>query len=647
MNHVDVGMVNVTDAFWSRYIELVRTTIVPYQWEVMNDRVPGVAKSHAIANFRIAAGLEEGEFYGKRFQDSDVAKWLEAVAFCLATKRDEKIEALADDLIETIGAAQWPDGYLNTYFTLVEKGKRWTNECESHELYIAGHMIEASVAYFRATGKRKFLDIMCRNADHIDSLFGPEEGKLHGYPGHQVIEMALVKMYEVTGEVRYLKLAKYFLDARGTKPHFFDLEAAARGQPGYLGPFGAKMYEYNQSHAPVREQKTAVGHAVRAVYMYSGMADVAAFTGDVKLAEACRMLWADVTGRQMFVTGGLGQMEWWEGFSRDYDLPNDTAYNETCASIGLVFWAARMNRLDFKGDYYDVAELALYNGVLSGISLDGKKYFYTNLLESVPDEIAATRDAEYSSATRRGWFPCACCPPNLARLIASIGGYIYSADESGIAVHLFVASRTKVSVGDVTVVVGLDGDYPRDGRVKLRVSPERPVHFNLSVRIPGWCADVSAHLVVAANSESQPLPVNVRDGYLRIEREWTAGDRVELDFPMPVRRIQANPLVRKDAGKVALARGPLVYCIEERDNGPLLSDIVLARDPHFETTYEPGLLGGVVTVTCDGSRSCGDWAGKLYREARFQSTPVRVKAIPYYAWDNRGQNEMRVWLRQE
>lgn len=663
MKPLDVGAVKVTDAFWNRYIELVRDVIVPYQWEVMNDRVPGVAKSHAIANFRIAAGRESGEFHGKRFQDSDVAKWLEAVAYCLATKRDQRLEALADDLIETIGEAQWPDGYLNTYFTLAKKGERWTNERESHELYIAGHLIEAAVAYFRATGKRRFLDIMRRNADHIDAVFGPEPGQLHGYPGHQVIEMALAKLYEVTGEEGYLRLAKYFLDERGRKPHFYELEAAARGEPGDLGPFGSKMYEYNQSHLPVREQKTAVGHAVRAVYMYSGMADVAALSGDEGLADACGALWKDVTRRQMFVTGGIGQQEWWEGFSRDYDLPNSTPYNETCASIGLMFWAARMSRLELKGDYFDVAERALYNGILSGLALDGKSYFYTNLLEAVPEEIEARLDAEYSGATRRGWFPCACCPPNLARLIASLGGYIYSADERRLAAQLFIASSAKVAMGGVPVEVTMEGDYLRDGTMSIAVSPERPVRFTLSVRVPGWCGGGRSPIVRLASdgAESVAAPMAIEDGYLNIDREWKRGDRVELNLPMSVRRVSANPLVREDAGKVALTRGPQVYCLEEADNGPLLSDIRLAREPDFETRYEPGLLGGVTCIegkafrgggSCsgggngDGSDSDGGWRDELYREADFDYRPIKVKAIPYYAWANRGRNEMRVWINQ-
>ena len=641
MKPINVGSVKVTDGFWTKYMELVRKVIVPYQWEVMNDRVSGVAKSHAIANLRIAAGLEEGDFYGYRFQDSDVAKWLEAVAFCLATQRDPKLEGLADEVIGILGKAQQPDGYLNSHFTIAHPELRWKNERESHELYVAGHFMEAAVAYYYATGKRELLDIMRRNADHIDSVFGPEEGKKHGYPGHQVAEMALVKMYEATGEERYLRLAKYFIDQRGTKPHFFEVEAAERGQAGDLGPFKEKMYKYNQSHAPVREQKVATGHAVRAAYMYAGMADVAALTRDESLAEACRVLWTDVTRRQMFVTAGIGQQEFWEGFSFDYDLPNDMTYNETCASIGLVFWAQRMNRLEMKGDYYDAIERALYNGILSGLSFDGTRYFYVNLLESVPRAIDERRNPAYAAGTRQGWFPCACCPPNIARLVASIGGYAYSADESGLAVHLYLGSETSFDTGGTRVRVKTEAGFPWKEEVRIAVDPEVPARFALSVRVPAWCKDFSAKI-----GGTKAVGALV-DGYLRIEREWRSGDVLELRLPMPPRRIRANPLVREDAGKVALMRGPVVYCLEEIDNGSLLSDLRLPRDARFEAAFEPELLGGVVTLSGEALRSEGDWGEDLYRDYEPNARKVRIKAVPYYSWDNRGENEMIVWIGQE
>lgn len=639
---IPVGMENVRveDAFWTRYMDLVRDVMIPYQWEVMNDRVPGVEKSHAIANFRIAAGREEGEFYGYRFQDSDVYKWLEAVAYSLARTPDPALEALADGVIELVGAAQQPDGYLNTHFTIKAPEKRWKNERDSHELYVAGHLFEAAAAYYRATSKRGLLEIAMRNADHIASIFGPEEGKRRGYPGHQVTEMALVSLFEASGEPRYLDLARFFIDERGASPNYFDLEAAGRGEEGDRGRFGSRMYEYTQSHLPVREQRVAVGHAVRAMYMYSAMADLAAIDGDEGLASACRSLWEDVTRRQMYITGGLGQEEFWEGFSRDYDLPNDMTYNETCASVGLVFWARRMARLELRGDYYDVAERALYNGVLSGMSLDGKKYFYVNLLESDPREIAARRDTDYAAPTRQGWFACACCPPNLARLLSSLGGYQYSRDERGIALHLYLAGRAEIETAGTRVALTVEGDYARDGMIRVRVEPEAEARFTLYARVPGWCESLEASICGEACGEP-------RDGYLAIDRSWRPGDLLELSFGMAVRRMAAHPSVRADAGKVAIVRGPLVYCLEERDNGPELWGISLAREPGFEARFEPELLGGVVAVYGAGSRPAGDWEGRLYAEPSAASAPLRLKAIPYYAWDNRGQNGMAVWIRQD
>ncbi len=638
---IPVGMENarVEDAFWTRYMDVVRDVMIPYQWEVMNDRVEGVEKSHAIANFRIAAGREEGEFYGYRFQDSDAYKWLEAVAYSLMRTPDPALESLADSLIELVGAAQGPDGYLNTFFTIKDADKRWRNERDSHELYVAGHLYEAAAAYFRATGKSAILDIARRNADHVSSIYGREEGKRRGYPGHQVTEMALVSLYEATGETRFLDLARFFVDERGAEPKYFEVEAAARGQEGDKGRFGDRASEYLQAHLPAREQRVAVGHAVRAVYMYSAMADLAAIDGDEGLAAACRALWEDVTRRQMFITGGIGQEEFWEGFSRDYDLPNDMTYNETCASVGLVFWARRMAALELKGDYYDVAEKALYNGVLSGMSLDGKRYFYVNLLESDPKEIAARRDTDYAAPTRQGWFACACCPPNLARLIASLGSYQFSRDDGSIAIHLYSSGEAAIETAGTRVAIAVEGEYPWNESIRVRVDPEAGATFALRARVPGWCESFEAS--VAGESFRE-----LRDGYLIIDRAWARGDVVELLLRMPVRRMRAHPSVRADAGKVALTRGPVVYCLEEKDNGPELWDIALARESAFEARFEPELLGGVVAIYCDGTRSTGDWEGRLYAEESQERRPVRLKAVPYFAWDNRGLNAMEVWINQ-
>ncbi|MCK4600320.1 glycoside hydrolase family 127 protein, partial [Candidatus Bipolaricaulota bacterium] len=374
--------VRVKDEFWAKRLQQVREVVIPYQWEVLNDRVPAAEPSHAIENFRIAAGRTEGAYYGWVFQDSDVAKWLEAVGYCLIRQADPELERLADSVIDLVVKAQQADGYLNTYFTVKEPGGRWTNLRDNHEMYCAGHMMEAAVAYYEATGKRKFLDAMCWLADHIDAAFGSEPGKKKGYPGHEEIELALVKLYQTTGEQRYLRLSRFFIDERGHEPHYYDLEAKERGDETSGRPYDKA---YSQAHLPVREQTNAVGHAVRAMYLYSGMADMAAETNDETLVTACKRLWNNLTKRQMYITGGIGSAVQGEAFTFDYDLPNDTAYTETCAAIGLVFWAHRMLMLDVDHDYADVMERAFYNVVLSGISLGGREYFYVNPLEVWPE----------------------------------------------------------------------------------------------------------------------------------------------------------------------------------------------------------------------------------------------------------------------
>ncbi len=351
--------VNIEESFWSRYVELIRDTIIPYQWEVLNDRIPGVTPSHSIKNYRIASGLEQGEFQGMVFQDTDVAKWIEAVAYSIEIKPDPELEKTVDGVIDIIEKVQQPDGYLNTYYTLKEPGKRWTNFRECHELYCAGHMIEAAVAYYEATGKRKLLDIMCRFTDYIDSVIGPEPGKMKAYPGHQEIELALVKLYKVTGNEKYLKLSKYFIDERGKEPYYFDIEAKKRGNVLHYPEFAKFDRKYAQTHLPVRQQTTAEGHAVRAVYMYSAMADIAAETGDTELLEACRRIWNNIVTKRMYITGSIGSTEFGESFTCDYDLPNDINYSETCASIGLMFFAYRMLQIEAKSCYADIMEKAL------------------------------------------------------------------------------------------------------------------------------------------------------------------------------------------------------------------------------------------------------------------------------------------------
>jgi len=576
------------------------------------------------------------------FWDSDVAKWIEAAAYSLATHPDRELEQRVDDVIDLIAQAQQPDGYLNVHFTVVEPDKRWTNLRDWHELYCAGHLIEAAVAYFEATGKRKFLDVMCRYADHIDAVFGPRENQKHGYPGHEEIELALVRLYRATGEKRYLDLARYFIDERGQPPHYFDLEAQARGEAA--NKFRFKTYEYNQSHLPVRQQTQVVGHAVRAMYLYCGMTDVAVATGDRTLLDACQRLWKNLTQKRMHITGGIGPVCSNEGFTVDYDLPNESAYLETCAAIGLVFWAHRLLNAKLDGEYADVMERALYNGTISGISLDGETFFYGNPLAAYPgfdgDAQFVRPDYHYR---RQAWFDCACCPPNLARMIAQFPGYLYSTGPDEILVHLYASSSANIRLAGQTVQIIQKTDYPWKEQVTLAVRPERSSTWTLALRIPGWCRGAS----VRVNGKPVKLTTVTRKGYALIRREWRAGDRVELTLPMPVERIEAHPLARQDCGRVALQRGPLVYCLEEADNGPGLNDVALPRGARLRVKYDRTLFDGIPVIIASGQRrSLEGWKGKLYRPAGSKSRPVTLKAIPYFLWANRRPGEMLVWIRE-
>ncbi|MUG45188.1 glycoside hydrolase family 127 protein [Paenibacillus woosongensis] len=647
VDRVPLNHVNIQDDFWSYYIDLVRSVVVPYQWDALNDRIEAAEPSGAIRNFKIAAGLEEGEFYGMVFQDSDVAKWLEAVSYLLESQPDPELERTADEVIEIIAKAQQEDGYLNTYYTLKEPGRRWSNLAECHELYCAGHMIEAGVAYYRATGKRVLLDVVSRFADHIDSVFGTEPGKLRGYDGHQEIKLALVKLYHATGNERYLRLAQYFVEQRGQKPNFYEIQLKERGgESHWTGINHAIDLEYTQSHAPVREQEKAIGHAVREVYMLTGMADVAAETKDESLLAACRRLWDNIVSRQMYITGAIGSMPQGEAFSFDYDLPNDTVYAETCASIGLIFFAHRMLRIAPQAEYADVLERALYNTVVAGMSRDGKHFFYVNPLEVDPKACrGANHKFDHIKPVRQEWFGCACCPPNVARLLASLGEYIYMVQGGTIYAHLYIGGEAKLNVGGSEVQVKQTSNYPWDGRIRFEINPQEPGEFALALRIPGWCR----HARLSVNNDPYPVDGQViQDGYVHISRNWQQGDFVELVLDMPVERMRSHPLVRGNAGKVALQRGPLVYCLEQADNGENLHEIVLPANAKLEAKFENGLLGDVVAITAQGLRQdAAKWPGGLYSsEAVPALQEAKVTFIPYYAWANRGEGEMSVWVRE-
>ncbi len=621
--------VTIDDRFWAPRLRLNRERTIPYQYQQCKE-------TGRIDALRLAwrPGQEPVPHI---FWESDVAKWIEAASYSLATHPDPALDALVDGTIDLLAAAQQPDGYLNVYFTVVKPGQRWTDLRDAHELYCAGHLIEAGVAHHQATGKTPLLDVVRRYADHIDTVFGTGPGQKRGYCGHEEIELALVKLYHAIGENRYLRLAQYFVDERGARPYYFDLEAAARGEPGYFerdltGSNLRANRAYHQAHRPVREQTEAVGHAVRAMYLYCAMADLAGEAGDASLLDACKRLWDNLCSRRMYVTGGIGTSAANEGFTRDYDLPNETAYCETCAAIGLVFWAQRMARLEPDARYADVLERALYNGVISGVSHDGTRFFYANPLASRGD------------VTRQEWFGCACCPPNLARLLASLGAYVYAVGEDDVAVQLYVQSSAQLTVKGQTVTLRQRTDYPWDGAVAIDVTVEQPTTFGLRLRVPDWCRDATLRV----DGQDIDLPHNVERGYARIERQWRGGERVELVLPMPVERVYAHPNAEADAGLVALRRGPLVYCLEQVDNPVALHRVTLPRNASLSAHMDEDLFGGATVIT--GQAAIADdtgWAGTLYRAEPSTPRPLSITAVPYYVWDNRGQGQMRVWLRED
>jgi DUF1680 family protein len=578
--------------------------------------------------FHVSDGDEVSTVTTQMFWDSDFGKMIETAAYSLYRRPNPELEAKIDEIVDMYARLQAADGYLSSWYLRIQPGLRWTNMRDCHELYCAGHLIEAAVAYYQATGKRKLLDVLTRYVDHIASVFGPEDGKRKGYCGHEEIELALVKLARATGERKYMDLARYFIDQRGQQPHYFDEEARARGaNPAH---YHFKTYEYNQSHKPVRDQDKVVGHAVRAMYLYSGMADIAAEYGDDSLRVALERLWADLTTKRLYVTGGLGPSQDNEGFTADYDLPNESAYAETCAAVGLIFWSSRMLGMGPDARYADIMELALYNGSISGLSLDGSLFFYENPLES--------RGAH----NRWKWHHCPCCPPNIGRMVTSIGSYMYGVADDTIAVHLYGDNTARLDMARQTVRLTQTSRYPWDGAINIAVDLEAPTTFTLHLRIPGWCRNAA----LSVNGEAVDLASSTRNGYAAITREWAVGDQVRLDLDMAVERVRAHPEVRQNAGRVALMRGPLVYCLEAVDNPINLNRLHIPEHTLFECRFEPDLLGGVVTLSANvEADATADWAGALYRTEAPKTEPVRIKAIPYYSWDNREPGEMLVWLR--
>ncbi len=622
--------VKLTDGFWAPRLETNRTVSVPYALR-MNE------ETGRVDNFRKAARLMTGPHKGRRFNDSDVYKAMEAAAYTLRLHPDPTLGKSLDDLIALIAQAQEPDGYLFTTRTndpahpAPGSGpERWSNLRVSHELYNVGHMYEAAVAHFQATGKRTFLAIAEKNAALLLRTFGTGPGQRRGFPGHQEIEIGLAKLYRATGNRPYLDLAKFFLDERG---HYFGGEKHAPGDPFVV----YDSDEYMQNHKPVLEQDEAVGHAVRAMYMYSGMADVAALGGFPEYVSAIDRLWLDVAGKKQYLTGGVGARSGSEAFGNAYELPNAEAYTETCAAIGNALWNYRLFLLHGESKYMDVFERVLYNGLLSGVALSGDRFFYQNPLESA------------GGYGRSPWFEVACCPPNMTRFLPSLPGYVYATKDDVIFVNLFIAGAGKVPIPGRPVILTQETRYPWDGAVRLTLALEAPRSFELALRVPGWArgeampTDLTRFLDGSADEpvlkvNGRTIALDVRDGYARVRRDWRDGDAVELTLPMPVRRVLAHEAVVEDSGRVALQRGPIVYAAEGVDNGERVFDLILPDAAALGVEFRPDLLNGVAVVSGTAVAVSKNAAGKTVETAR------PFLAVPYYAWANRGPGQMLVWL---
>ena len=632
--------VRITDGFWGKMVQTVCEKMLPYQWDVLNDQAEDAPPSGCIRNFKIAAGLQTGDFSGMVFQDSDLAKWIEAAAYSLSVHPDEEMERRIDEAIEYVAKAQQQDGYLDTYFTIKAPEMRWTDLRDCHELYCAGHMMEAAVAYYEVTGKRTLLDVMLRTARHIMQVIGPEEGKIHGYPGHPEIELALMRMYQATGEVDLLRLARYFVDERGKSPNFFVEEEARRGTEGHFPQNITLGLSYFQSHLPVREQKTMEGHSVRALYLLCGMIDVAVHDMDEELLQACYALFDNATQKRMYVTGGVGSTSIGEAFTADYDLPNDMAYAETCASVALVFVAQRLLHVHADGRIADIMETALYNTCLAGMAQDARHFFYVNPLEVVPKVCEHNPDHRHVLPERPAWYGCACCPPNLARLICSLGSYAYSMDETTLYLHLYISGSAQFEMQGKKCSVSVETWYPYDGRI--RICP-RGGKYRLGLHLPGWC---KSYCLKINGEEAEAI---CRSGYLLVERAWQEDDTVELILDLAPRRIYANPIVVHDTDCVAIASGPLVYCAEEADHGKALHLIHLPRQSSLVRTEKemPG-LGRFVGIEAEALTAAPPVPNApLYGDCPVTyDHSVRLQLIPYYLWANRGKGEMRVWLHE-
>lgn len=635
----DLRKVRISDPLFSHYAGMVAKKMIPVQWDILNGK--GSSRCFCVDNFRVAAGELEAPHRGVVFGDTDAYKWLEAVAFCAGNGETEYLPQ-ADDLIDLLARAQQPDGYLNTYFTVCHPELRWKNLTEGHELYSAGHLIEAAVAYYKTTGKRELLEIAIRFANLICRTFGEGEGQIPGYPGHQEIELALVKLWRVTGTKAYLDTAKFFLDCRGSKPNYFQEEM----KQGSFLPIFPELQDYDpsysQSHLPPREQTTAEGHAVRAMYQLSAMVDVAEITQDRLLKKACQTLWENVTEKRMYVTGGIGASGHLERFTVDYDLPNDRMYCESCASIGLMMVGQRMNRLTKDAVYYETVERALYNTVLAGVSAQGDRYFYVNPLEVWPENCREHTSMAHVKPIRQPWFEVACCPANIARTLASLGQYIYAQDERSLYINLLIGSRYETVLRDTELQVKMTNDLLTGGSLTLDASSEGKLGAMIRLRLPKWLEEPAFTL----NGEA--IRPAVENGYAVLAVGSPGEHRFVLTGKVRIHVLAADLRVRADVGKAAIQRGPFVYCAEQCDNGENLAALRLKISPE-EIAVKPGegtLPGGVPTLEAPGRRIVRTQAreGTLYADSRLEVKPVSIRAVPYALWGNRETGEMRVWL---
>jgi len=640
MNYLPLSQIHIDDAFWNTYTSLVTREIIPYQYKTLNDLIPGIPESHCIRNLRIAAGLEEGTFEGFVCQDTDLAKWLEAVAYSLSYEPNPELEHTADELIELIGMAQEENGYLDTHFTILHPGKQFCNLKEGHELYTAGHFIEAAVAYYRVTGKDRFLNIMCSCADNICRVFRQPDFA-DAVPGHEEIELALVKLADATGNEDYLKLALEFVDRRGCSDYLSREHTLER----YVDVWHDRnpyLPEYGQAHKPVREQDTAEGHAVRALYLFSAMADLAGKYNDKALFTACEKLYNNIVSRRMYITGSVGSSGVLERFTTDYDLPNHSNYSESCASIALAMFCRRMALITGEAKYMDTAELALMNTVLAGVARDGRSFFYVNPLEVVPAACMNATDKAHVKPERQKWFGCACCPPNIARTLASLGEYLFFADESSLWVNLFVSGRYETAFGGVRAELHVSTALPYEGKVSIAVKAAAPLPEGSTIRLR--IPDYAQNPIIGING--RPADYTWDKGYAVIALSGSAAEIV-FSFDMPARLVYANPMVASDSGKCAVKKGPLVYCLEQIDNGDNLAALFIDRSSELREEFDSQTLGGIVRVTATGIRlNREDFGDSLYRTEPPKSAPCQLSFVPYCMWGNRqpGQ-EMAVWVR--